>query len=128
MHPVSIDSETFIMTCDHDKGLFLYHDHRIRRKNQANKGGQRHVRSNHSYYFIFQRCKKGAIILIILFFSVVKIGLKLAWSALKFVFGLGLFFFCPLLFVIAAAMGIFGSMLIPIIIMIILFTFGFIRV
>ena len=70
----------------------------------------------------------GAIILIILFFSVVKIGLKLAWSALKFVFGLGLFFFCPLLFVIAAAMGIFGSMLIPIIIMIILFTFGFIRV
>lgn len=70
----------------------------------------------------------GAIILIILFFSVVKIGLKLAWSALKFVFGLGLFFFCPLLFVIAAAMGMFGSMLIPIIIMIVLFTFGFIRV
>ena len=68
------------------------------------------------------------IILIILLFSVVKIGLKLAWSALKFVFGLGLFFFCPLLFVIAAAMGMFGSMLIPIIIMIVLFTFGFIRV
>ena len=57
MHPVSIDSETFIMTCDHDKGLFLYHDHRIRRRNQANKGGQRHVRSSHSYYFIIQRCK-----------------------------------------------------------------------
>ncbi len=70
----------------------------------------------------------GAIILIILFFSVVKIGLKLAWSALKFVFGLGLFFFCPLLFVVAAAMGMFGSMLIPIIVMIVLFTFGFIRV
>ena len=70
----------------------------------------------------------GAIILIILFFSIVKIGLKLAWNALKFVFGLGLFFFCPLLFVIAAAMGMFGSMLIPIIIMIVLFSFGFIRV
>ena len=70
----------------------------------------------------------GAIILIILLFSVVKIGLKLAWGALKFVFGLGLFFFCPLLFIIAAAMGMFGSMLIPIIIMIVLFTFGFIRV
>ena len=70
----------------------------------------------------------GAIILIILFFSVLKIGLKLAWSALKFVFGLGLFFFCPLLFVIAAAMGMFGSMLILIIVMIVLFTFGFIRV
>ena len=70
----------------------------------------------------------GAIILIILFCSVVKIGLKLAWSALKFVFGLGLFFFCPLLFVIAAAMGMFGSMLILIIVMIVLFTFGFIRV
>jgi hypothetical protein len=70
----------------------------------------------------------GAIILIILFFSVLKIGLKLAWSALKFVFGLGLFFFCPLLFIIAAAMGMFGSMLIPIIVLIVLFTFGFIRV
>ena len=35
----------------------------------------------------------GAIILIILFFSVLKIGLKLAWSVMKFVFGLGLFFF-----------------------------------
>lgn len=70
----------------------------------------------------------GAIILIILLFSVVKIGLKLAWGALKFVFGLGLFFFCPLLFVVAAAMGMFGSMLIPIIIMIVLFSFGFIRV
>ena len=70
----------------------------------------------------------GAIILIILFFSVLKIGLKLAWSVMKFVFGLGLFFFCPLLFIIAATMGMFGSMLIPIIIMIVLFTFGFIRV
>lgn len=70
----------------------------------------------------------GAIILIILFFSVLKIGLKLAWSAMKIVFGLGLFFFCPLLFIIAATMGMFGSMLIPIIIMIVLFTFGFIRV
>jgi len=70
----------------------------------------------------------GAIILIILLFSVVKIGLKLAWSALKFVFGLGLFFFCPLLFVVAALMGTFGTMLIPIIVLIVLFTFGFIRV
>ena len=70
----------------------------------------------------------GAIILIILFFSVLKIGLKLAWSVMKFVFGLGLFFFCPLLFVIAAAMGMFGSMLIPLIVLIVLFTFGFIRV
>ncbi len=70
----------------------------------------------------------GAIILIILFFGVIKIGLKLAWSAMKFVFGLGLFFFCPLLFVVAAAMGLFGSMLIPIIVMIVLFGFGFIRV
>ena len=70
----------------------------------------------------------GAIILIILFFSVLKIGLKLAWSVMKFVFGLGLFFFCPLLFVLAAATGMFGSMLIPLIVLIVLFTFGFIRV
>ena len=70
----------------------------------------------------------GAIILIILFFSVLKIGLKLAWSAMKIVFGLGLFFFCPLLFVVAALMGTFGTMLIPIIVLIVLFTFGFIRV
>jgi uncharacterized membrane protein YhhN len=70
----------------------------------------------------------GAIILIILFFSVLKIGLKLAWSVMKFVFGLGLFFFCQLLFVLAAATGMFGSMLIPLIVLIVLFTFGFIRV
>lgn len=68
------------------------------------------------------------IILIILLFGVIRIGLRLAWSVTKFVFGLGLFFFCPLLFVIAAATGFFGSMLLPLVILVLLFSFGFIRV
>ena len=40
------------------------------------------------------------ILMLMLFFGVVKAGLKLAWGTTKFVFGLGLFWLCPLLFVL----------------------------
>ena len=36
---------------------------------------------------------------VVLLASVISIGIRLAWGATKFIFGLGLFWFCPLLFV-----------------------------
>ena len=40
------------------------------------------------------------ILFVMILVSIVKVGLRLAWNATKFVFGLGLFCFCPLLFVL----------------------------
>ena len=69
----------------------------------------------------------GMLIMLMLFFGVLWIGLKLAWSAAKFVFGLGLFWFCPLLFVIAVLFGWFSHLWIPILIVGLLFGGGFRR-
>ena len=41
------------------------------------------------------------ILMAVLFVSVISIGIRMAWGATKFIFGLGLFWFCPLLFVLA---------------------------
>ena len=40
------------------------------------------------------------VLLFMLLFSVIGAGIRLAWGATKFIFGLGLFWFCPMLFVI----------------------------
>ena len=42
---------------------------------------------------------------VVLLASVISIGIRLAWGATKFIFGLGLFWFCPLLFVLAVLFG-----------------------
>lgn len=56
------------------------------------------------------------ILMFMLFISVVRVGLRLAWGTMKFMFGLGLFWFFPLLFVIAVFFGAFSHMWLPIII------------
>ena len=56
------------------------------------------------------------ILMMLLFFSVVRAGIRLAWGVMKFVFGLGLFWLCPLLFVLAVLFGGFSHMWLPILI------------
>ena len=45
------------------------------------------------------------ILMMMLLAGVISIGIRLAWGATKFFFGLGLFWFCPLLFVLAVLFG-----------------------
>lgn len=66
-----------------------------------------------------------AALFIMLFFGIVKVALKLAWGATKFIFGLGLFFVCPLAFVILAATGLLGNMWIAILIVALICGFNF---
>ena len=58
---------------------------------------------------------------VVLFFGILRVALRLAWGTAKFLFGLGLFFFCPLLFVIAVMLGWLGHMWIPILIVALIF-------
>ncbi len=48
------------------------------------------------------------IFMMMLLFGVVRAGIRLAWSMTKFMFGLGLFWICPLLFVLAVLLGAFS--------------------
>ena len=48
------------------------------------------------------------ILMLMLLFGVVRAGLRLAWGMTKFIFGLGLFWVCPLLFVLAVLFGAFS--------------------
>ena len=61
------------------------------------------------------------ILMAVLFVSVISIGIRMAWGATKFIFGLGLFWFCPLLFVLAVLFGLFSHMWLPILIVGLLF-------
>ena len=56
------------------------------------------------------------IFTLMLLISVIGIGIRLAWGATKFVFGLGLFWFCPALFVLVILLGGFSHMWLPILI------------
>ena len=56
------------------------------------------------------------ILMIMLLFGVIKAGIRLAWGTTKFLFGLGLFWFCPLLFVLAVLFGGFSHLWLPIVI------------
>ena len=60
--------------------------------------------------------------------GIVSLGIRLAWGVTKFVFGLGLFCVCPLLFVLAVLLGGFSSMWLPILIVGLLFGKGFRRI
>ena len=63
-----------------------------------------------------------AMILVgMLFFGIVSMGIRLAWSLTKFVFGLGLFCFFPVLFVLAVLLGWFSHLWLPILIVGLLF-------
>ena len=68
------------------------------------------------------------ILTVMLLVSVISIGIRLAWGAAKFLFGLGLFWFCPLLFVLAVLFGGFSHTWLLIVIVGLLFGGGFRRI
>ena len=68
------------------------------------------------------------ILMAVLFVSVISIGIRMAWGATKFIFGLGLFWFCPLLFVLAVLFGGFSHTWLLIVIVVLLFGGGFRRI
>ena len=57
------------------------------------------------------------IVMLMLLAGVVNAGLRLAWGAGKFLFGLGLFCLFPLLFVLAVLLGGFSHVWLPIVIL-----------
>ena len=61
------------------------------------------------------------ILVVMLFFGIMSLALKLVWNLTKFVFGLGLFCFCPLLFVLVVLLGGFSHLWLPILIVGLLF-------
>ena len=56
------------------------------------------------------------ILMMMLLYGVIKTGIRLAWGTTKFLFGLGLFWLCPLLFVLAVLLGAFSHLWLPIVI------------
>ena len=68
------------------------------------------------------------ILMAVLFVSVISIGIRMAWGATKFIFGLGLFWFCPLLFVLAVLFGGFSHTWLLIVMVGLLFGGGFSRI
>ena len=68
------------------------------------------------------------ILMLMLLFGVVKAGLKLAWGTTKFIFGLGLFWLCPVLFVLVFLLGGFTHLWLPILVVGLLFGRGFGRI
>ena len=68
------------------------------------------------------------ILMAVLFVSVISIGIRLAWGMAKFFFGLGLFWFCPLIFVLAVLFGGFSHTWLLIVIVGFLFGSGFRRI
>ncbi len=67
------------------------------------------------------------ILMVMLFVLVVRIGLSLAWGTVKFLFGLGLFCLCPILFLAAVLLGAFTHLWLPILIVGLLLGGGFRR-
>lgn len=67
------------------------------------------------------------ILMFMLLCGVIKTGVRLAWGTTKFLFGLGLFWFCPLLFVVAVLFGAFSHLWLPILIVSLLCGGGFRR-
>ena len=68
------------------------------------------------------------ILMMMLLAGVISIGIRLGWGATKFFFGLGLFWFCPLLFVLAVLFGGFSHTWLLIVIVGLLFGGGFRRI
>ena len=57
------------------------------------------------------------ILMMMLLIGIVNAGLRLAWGTGKFLFGLGLFWVCPLLFIVVVLLGGFSHMWLPIVIL-----------
>ena len=65
------------------------------------------------------------VLMMMLLVGVISAGIRLAWGATKFLFGLGLFWVCPLLFILIVLFGGFSHMWLPILIVGLLFGIGF---
>ena len=65
------------------------------------------------------------VLLLMIFAGVISIGIRLAWGLTKFLFGLGLFWFCPALFILAVLFGWFSHLWLPILVIGLLFGRGF---
>ena len=61
------------------------------------------------------------ILVAMLFFGILSLALKLVWNLTKFALGLGLFCFCPLLFVLVVLLGGISHLWLPILIVGLLF-------
>ena len=68
------------------------------------------------------------VLMMMLLVGVISAGIRLAWGTAKFLFGLGLFWGCPLLFVLIVLFGGFSHMWLPILIVGLLFGSGFRRI
>ena len=68
------------------------------------------------------------VFMIMLLVGIVSLAFRLSWGILKFVFGLGLFWFCPLLFVLAVLFGGFSHTWLLIVMVGLLFGGGFRRI
>ena len=68
------------------------------------------------------------IFTVMLLAGVISFGIRMAWGATKFIFGLGLFWVCPVLFVVIVLLGGFSHLWLPIIIFGLLCGRGFRRI
>ena len=51
----------------------------------------------------------AVILAVVLVIFLIRLALHLAWGLIKFLFGLGLFALCPVLFVVLGILGLLGS-------------------
>ena len=65
------------------------------------------------------------IFMFMLLVGIISIGIRLAWGVTKFVFGLGLFWLCPVLFILVVLLGGFSHIWLPILIVGLLLGRGF---
>ena len=49
------------------------------------------------------------IITVLLVLFLIRLALKLAWGLIKFLFSLGLFALCPVLFIVLGILGLLGT-------------------
>ncbi|MBQ6384595.1 MAG: hypothetical protein IJJ38_00295 [Lachnospiraceae bacterium] len=67
------------------------------------------------------------IIVLWMAFGLIRFLLRATWRVTKFFFGVCLFIGCPLLFVLAAMLGVFGTMWLPIVLFGLFYAFCFHR-
>ncbi len=67
------------------------------------------------------------ILFMALMFNVIRIGLKMTWGVLRILMGVGLFALCPVLFIAAMFLGIFGHGLVFWILLVFALGWGFRR-
>ena len=68
------------------------------------------------------------ILMVMLLAGVIRLGIRLAWGTTKFILGLGLFWLCPVLFVLAVLLGGFSHMWLPIVVVGLLMGRGYRRI